>query len=242
VNGLGVGIAVALIVERIGRHKPSRTLLKWDLGIGVAGGGVTGLAIGLIVWREAGLIYGIASGVLLAVLAAMQFGLRQVDDDLRYVPSPGLSLARDARAFQLTALSGGLAAGMAGFLGGSMTSIFEVHARVSVDSVVSNGLGIGIASGLIVGLTFGFYHTASPEFRIITWWLALRRNAPWRFMRFLDQAYRLTVLRQSGASYQFRHMELQLRLAARFRAEQNEPPLRGMRFKQTPPAPFERTP
>jgi hypothetical protein len=222
VNGLGVGVAVALVVDRIGRHKPSRTLPKWDARIGIGGGSVIGLAIGLIVWREEGATYGIVFGVLLAALAAAPFGLRHEDDDLRYVPSPGQSLARDAKAFRLTALSAGLAAGAAGFLGGSMTSILAVHARADVGLVVRDGLGIGIASGLVVGLTFGFYHAASPEFRIITWWLAIRGKAPWRFGRFLNQAHKKTVLRQSGATYQFRQIELQLRLAERFRAEQNE--------------------
>ena len=197
--------------------KPSRTLPKWDIEIGIGGGSVIGLAIGAHVWREAGPAYGIVFGVLLAALAAAPFGLRHEDDDLRYVPSPGLSLARDAKAFRLTALSAGLAAGAAGFLGGSMTSIFEVHARADVQSVVGDGLGIGIASGLVVGLTFGFYHAASPKFRITSWWLAMQGKAPWRFKRFLNQAHKRTVLRQSGATYQFRHMELQLRLASQFR-------------------------
>jgi hypothetical protein len=35
-------------------------------------------------------------------------------------------------------------------------------------------------------------------------------------VRFLEQAHRLTVLRQSGAPYQFRHVSLQLRLAERY--------------------------
>lgn len=36
---------------------------------------------------------------------------------------------------------------------------------------------------------------------------------PWRLMRFLDDAHRLGVLRQVGPVYQFRHLELQARLA-----------------------------
>lgn len=218
-NGLGVGVAVALVIDRISRHNPSRTLPRWDREIGIAGGSVIGLAIGLIVWREAGLTYGIAFGVLLAALAAAPFGLRHEDDDLRFVPSPGQSLARDAKAFQITALSAGLAAGAAGFLGGSMTSIFEVHARADLRAVIGDGLGIGIASGLVVGLTFGFYHAASPEFRIVGWWLAIQGKAPWRLERFLNQAHKKTVLRQSGAAYQFRHVELQERLASQFQAD-----------------------
>jgi hypothetical protein len=221
VNGVGVGVAVAVVIDQLGRRKPSRTLPKWDAWIGIGGGSVIGFAIGAIVWRETGPTLGIAMGVLVAALAAAPFGLRHVDETLENVPSPGEALARDAKAFQLTAISAGLAAGAAGFLGGSMTSIFEVHGKATVGSVLGDGLGIGIASGLVVGLTFGFYHAASPEFRIITWWLAIQRKAPWRFKRFLDRAYSLTVLRQSGAAYQFRHLELQLRLDARFRAEQD---------------------
>lgn len=219
VNGLGVGVAVALVIAVIGRDKPSRTKPHWVMGVGLLGGGVIGLAIGLIVWREAGPVYGIACGIPMAALAAWPFGLRHMDENLHYVPSPGHSLTRDARAFLLTSVSAGLAASAAGFIGGSMTSVVEVHAHATVNRVISDGLGIGIASGLVVGLTFGFYHAASPEFRIITWWLALHGNAPLRFRRFLDHAYRLTVLRQSGATYQFRHQELQEWLAAKYQGE-----------------------
>jgi hypothetical protein len=223
VNGLGVGVAVALAIEQIGRDKrPSPTRPTWDKGIGIAGGSVIGLAIGLIVWREAGIACGVAFGALTAALAAAPFGLRHEDADLDHVPSPGEALTRDARAFQLTALSAGLAAGLVGFLGGSMTSITEVHAKMNIGSVISDGLGIGVAAGIVVGLAFGFYHAASPEFRIITWWLALQGKAPWRFKHFLEEAYELTVLRQSGASYQFRHIELQKRLAAQFRDEEGK--------------------
>ena len=222
VNGLGVGLAAALAIENVGRHAPSRKLPEWDKEIGISAGLSSGSAIGVAAWREEGVVFGIVIGMMLAVLAALPFGLRHKDEDLDLVPSPGQALARDTQAFRLTALSAGLAAGAAGFLGGGMTSIFEVHAKASWSSVVSDGLGIGIASGLVIGLTFGFYHAASPEFRIISWWLAMRGKAPWRFRRFLDEAYRRTVLRQSGAAYQFRHQELQQRLADRFRAEQDQ--------------------
>ncbi|MFI6434842.1 NACHT domain-containing protein [Streptomyces sp. NPDC050759] len=45
-------------------------------------------------------------------------------------------------------------------------------------------------------------------------WLALTGRAPWRLMAFLDEAHRRGVLRRSGASYEFRHLRLQQRLAA----------------------------
>ena len=216
INGLGVGAAVALAIDKVGRPTPSNKKPYWDKVIGISGGAVIGAVIGLIAWREEGPVFGTVFGLLIAATAAVPFGLRHKDEDLRFVPSPGHALARDMKAFRRTALSAGLAAGAAGFLGGSMTSIFEVHGKASLAAVVGDGLGIGVASGLVIGLTFGFYHAASPGFRIISWWLALRGRAPWRLKRFLREAHRLTVLRQSGATYQFRHKELQLRLAERF--------------------------
>jgi hypothetical protein len=38
---------------------------------------------------------------------------------------------------------------------------------------------------------------------------------PWQVMRFLDDAHHRGVLRQVGAVYQFRHAQLQDRLASR---------------------------
>lgn len=46
-------------------------------------------------------------------------------------------------------------------------------------------------------------------------WLFMRRRAPWRLMSFLADAHRRGVLRQVGAVYNFRHIRLQDRLAAR---------------------------
>jgi hypothetical protein len=222
VNGLGVGLAVALAIENVGRQAPSNRIPTWDKEIGIPGGIIIGAAIGLIAWRQEGIVYGILFGIILGAFAAVPFGLRHKDENLRSVPSPGEALTRDLQAFRLTALSAGMAAAAAGFLGISMSSIFEVHGHASWSSIIGDGLGVGVASGLVIGLTFGFYHAASPEYRIISWWLAIRGKAPWRLKSFLDDAYDRTVLRQSGATYQFRHLELQLRLAGRFEAEKSK--------------------
>jgi hypothetical protein len=101
-----------------------------------------------------------------------------------------------------------------------MTSIFEVGAKASLPDVVSDGLGIGLSAALVIGLTFGFYHAASPYFRVVSWWLAARGEAPVRLRSFLDDAYQKTVLRQVGAAYEFRHVILRDRLASRLRQEQ----------------------
>jgi hypothetical protein len=70
----------------------------------------------------------------------------------------------------------------------------------------------GIAYGLAVGVA-GFASRAWGGFCIARFWLAVRGKLPWRLMRFLDDAHRRGVLRQSGAVYQFRHARLRDRLA-----------------------------
>jgi hypothetical protein len=56
---------------------------------------------------------------------------------------------------------------------------------------------------------------ASPwlGYRVAHGWLAVQRKAPWRLMTFLDDSYERSVMRQVGAAYQFRHLQLQKRLA-----------------------------
>ncbi|MFI5956114.1 NACHT domain-containing protein [Cryptosporangium sp. NPDC051539] len=50
-------------------------------------------------------------------------------------------------------------------------------------------------------------------FTVVRIFLWTRGEAPWCFIRFLDDAHRRGVLRRSGAHYQFRHDELQRRLS-----------------------------
>jgi hypothetical protein len=71
----------------------------------------------------------------------------------------------------------------------------------------------GSVMGVVVGLLFGFKKTTWPAFTLMRCRLAIRRNLPWRLMGFLADAHRRGVLRQAGAVYQFRHGELQRRLA-----------------------------
>jgi hypothetical protein len=220
VDGLGVGLAAGLAVHYLGRQGPSSKQPRWEAQIGIPGGLVIGLATGFTAWREEGVVVGVVIGLVIAAAAALPFGLRHRNENLDLVPSPGQALARDASAFRRTALSAGLAAGSVGFIGGAMTSIFEVGAKASLTDVISDGLGIGLCSALVIGLTFGFYHAASPYFRILSWWLAGRREAPWDLRHFLDDAHKKTVLRQVGAAYEFRHVTLRDRLAFRLRQEQ----------------------
>jgi NACHT domain len=215
VNGLGAGVAAGLAVAYMARREPSVGAPVWERHIGVPAGLIVGLAIGLAAWREVGVIGGLIVGVLIAAAAAVPLGMRYREEELDTVPSPEQAFARDASTFRRTTLWAGVAAGLVGFLGGAVTSIFEVGAKPRLSDFVSDGLGIGLSSGLVVGLCFGFYHAASPRFRILSLWLFCRGKVPLLFRHFLDEAHRKTVLRQVGAAYEFRHRILQNYLAER---------------------------
>ncbi|MEV4925096.1 WD40 repeat domain-containing protein [Streptomyces roseoverticillatus] len=55
---------------------------------------------------------------------------------------------------------------------------------------------------------------AWSRFLIVRVLLALRGNTPWRLMAFLSDARQRGLLRQSGGTYQFRHVRLQEQLAS----------------------------
>ena len=213
VNGLGVGMAAGLAVFYMSQREPAHHRPAWG-PIGLAGGGVIGAVVGLIMWREIGVVAGLVGALLTGAAAAWPLGLRDTrEEDLAKLPTPRDALARDVRAFRLTALAAGLAAGVVGFTGGSLSSVFEVHEKPHLLTVLGDGIGIGLASGLVIGLTFGFYHAASPNFLVVTWWLALTKGMPWRLMRFLDDAHQRSVLRQIGVEYEFRHKSVREYLA-----------------------------
>lgn len=86
---------------------------------------------------------------------------------------------------------------------------------------MSAGLATGLAAGLEFGLGLAIVFAISinrtewPSYQLTRWRLALHHQLPWSLMDFLSDAYRRGVLRQAGAVYQFRHVELQHRLANR---------------------------
>jgi uncharacterized membrane protein len=76
---------------------------------------------------------------------------------------------------------------------------------------LSRGLGVGLVLGLL--LAQKLTNTGWPPFVLASLWLWARRRLPLRLMGFLDDAYRLGLLRIVGPVYQFRHAALQDHLA-----------------------------
>jgi hypothetical protein len=83
---------------------------------------------------------------------------------------------------------------------------------------LTTGLAIGLTLGFLSGLVSGFRAGAAPSllFTETALWLRGRRV---RFMTLLETALARQVLRQAGAVYQFRHADLQDRLADRYEAQ-----------------------
>ena len=76
------------------------------------------------------------------------------------------------------------------------------------------GFVAGVLSGVLAGTARAF-RAGWPWYGVARLSLALHHQPPWQLMGFLADAHRRGVLRQAGAVYQFRHMELQHRLATR---------------------------
>ncbi|TQS86640.1 hypothetical protein EU811_23020 [Arthrobacter sp. TS-15] len=68
--------------------------------------------------------------------------------------------------------------------------------------------------GLVAGLAIGLPVTAWGYFAVSRAYLTVRYRIPWNLMAFLQDAHdHRGVLRQVGAVYQFRHIDLQRHLA-----------------------------
>ena len=153
------------------------------------------------------LIFGLA-GAVLGLMGGIVFGFAGVPDNLANVASPASVLARDRRATLVVVLIPAVSFGVImGLLAGSQNAPL--------------GLWVGCCTGLLVALGLAS-DMAWLRFVIIRQLLAFRHQLPSRLMSFLADAHQRGVLRQAGAVYQFRHIELQRRLAGRWQ----EPPKR----------------
>jgi hypothetical protein len=171
--------------------------------VGLVSGIVSGLAVGLAAGLASAFVGGLIVGLLSRPMGRSGVGTGAAPGDLTAAASPRAVLARDRRIALLLMLAGGLAGDLAGGLVGGLVG----------------SLGIGLVSGLMFGLVSGLglsmIKTAWPAYILTKGRLASHHHLPWSLMSFLADAHRRGVLRQVGAVYQFRHLELQRRLATR---------------------------
>ena len=153
---------------------------------------------------ELALVVGFAAGIMAVA------GLEGVPGDLAEAASPRAVLAHDRRMALLFTLAAGPAAGvLVGVMAGSGVG-------------VPAGIAIGVVAGAVVGLGVSARQTAWPSYLLTVGWLAFSHRLPRSLMGFLADAHQRGVLRQAGAVYQFRHIDLQHRLATRPQPELGE--------------------
>jgi hypothetical protein len=197
--GLVGGLTLGFAAVTSGRPEPSREV-RWRFSIGSLAAGLgVGLAVGLAIGLPYGPRYGLFSGAAVGLASAVAVGLEGMPPDLTAAASPRMNLRGDRRAALAVALVVGVGVGFGIGLGFPLVY----------------GLIIGVAYGFAFGLVVIMLRTAWPSYVLAVVWLALRHRLPWSLMDFLADAHRRGVLRQVGAAYQFRHMELRDHLAAR---------------------------
>ncbi len=200
---LGMG---KILVEDGKPPKPSRGISFRPPSAGVVGVGILiGIIIGGATAAARGAVAGVVTGVGVGVVtgfAGWSSSLKAAPLDISSAVSPPVVLARDRKAAIVAAALAGAGFGAAaGLLVGEWA-----------------GVVAGVVTGVAVGVVAGIYNSftaAWPFYKIAQILLVLRGRLPWPLMSFLADAHRRGVLRQVGANYQFRHFELQHRLATR---------------------------
>ena len=207
-----IGAAIGSLMGKKRLPEPARGIRWKPPGVGaVLVGTVVGIAFGVpIGFSAAGAGTAAATAAIFGFLAGGVIwlrGQRGAPFDSSAV-SPAVTLARDRR----TATVDGVMAGTVVAAALAVVSFLDSSGRVSTNIALAVifGLGFGILAAAAVSLT-----TAWPFYEIARIRLALRHRLPWQLMDFLADAHKRGVLRQAGAVYQFRHIELQHRLANR---------------------------
>jgi hypothetical protein len=158
------------------------------------------LVLVLVLWLQLWLGVALGLGLLLKLMSVWRVPLAATLD-----ATPRLLYRKDVQS----QLMGGL---LLGLVGGLLFGLVDGLAYGLVHGLVG-GLLFGIVGGLVFGLSGGA--ASSLLFTEIALWLRGRRV---RFITLLETALSRQVLRQAGAVYQFRHADLQDRLAYHYEA------------------------
>ncbi|MEU2857580.1 NACHT domain-containing protein [Streptomyces mirabilis] len=165
-------------------------------------------------------VAGISWGAMAALLCWLITSWSAAPADLTSVTSPQELLGQDRKAFWTFVRTGALIGLLAGLLLGAWLGYVHwiewINLFGNVVTIAVFGCGIGFWSGLVLGLAAALHRTAWGDFTLSRLYLAARHPGalPRHLMTFLADAHQVRgVLRQVGPVYQFRHIDLQRRLA-----------------------------
>ena len=190
--GLMVGLVAGLMVE-----------LGVGLVVGLMGALGVGLKVGLKVGLEVGLMVGLGGGLVIGLVKWVGTPSR-----IGWASTPR-STYKATRALLVIQICVGVLVGV--LLGGPVGGLLVGEPVAKLLGVgLGAGLKIGWGVGLVVGLLGGLGQTSSGawlSYILTSCRLAATGKLPLRLMDFLDDAYRLDLLRTTGPAYQFRHAE-----------------------------------
>jgi hypothetical protein len=150
-----------------------------------------------------GLTAGLGLGLVSGLTAGFHAWLVSPVDTAR-AAGPQATLRFD----RVAAITRGVTLVTFGVIVGVLTALFAA-ANVSRQSEF---ISLILSAWLLVG-PFAVLLSAWGWFLVTRLWLCGSRGLPWHLMTFLEEAHQRGVLRQAGATYEFRHARLQEHLA-----------------------------
>ncbi|MFD7877456.1 hypothetical protein ACFV5G_25720 [Streptomyces sp. NPDC059766] len=208
--GLGAGgamVAAALVIlgddlMTVGEEDERTPTLRqrWTVTVsGLAVGLTAGWASWVVLGPSVGLMLGCTAGFVESLLS----GLRTLPVDGSATAESRLLFQRDRRAFFATLLGVSCAVG-------SPTGVLATAACGVAPACV-----LGLCTGLATGFISALSQSRWAQYTLGCQLLALLYGYPRDMMTFIHEAHtHYGVLRQAGAVYQFRHVELERALAA----------------------------
>ncbi|MFE2297726.1 NACHT domain-containing protein [Streptomyces sp. NPDC059445] len=153
------------------------------------------LSLGLTAGLGLGLVSGLAAGFHAWMVSPI---------DTARAAGPQATLRFD----RIAVITRGVTLVAFGFGAAELAAAFQAAMYQQYDS-----LGVALLSWLLVG-PFAVFISAWGWLLVTRLWMCGNGRLPWRLMAFLEEAHQRGVLRQAGATYEFRHARLQEHLAS----------------------------
>ncbi|MFI1014960.1 NACHT domain-containing protein [Streptomyces sp. NPDC020965] len=214
--------AVVLLSRIHVRERPAARL-RWRPDVAVAGRSVLvgALAGGCVGMGLGDLSMGATSACVALVMTAALTGWRTAPADLTGTVSPRRALVADRDALRgyvrrMVLFYGVLGAPALGTLVDLVDQLTSVDEEAAPELWgVAYAAGIGQVLGVILALAVVLHRTASAPWFLARHYHAALGHLPRDLLAFLEDAHLRGVLRQAGAVYQFRHIDLQEQLSGR---------------------------
>lgn len=217
-----LGVALVAVSGVRSRPEPTRRprwrWKPWTVVTGLFVGTALGIPISLVFGPTGGLGWGTAATLLVWITGSWTAD----PADLTTAAGPADIMATDRRTFRLFLLTGVIGCGLVlGPVIGLVLGYSEATTRQNVTTLLEqlldgglSGLGLGLWTGAALGLATAYTRTAWGPYTLALRRLSRRHGLPRDLMAFLQDAHENRgVLRQVGSVHQFRHIELQRRLA-----------------------------